>query len=76
MQLVGKTHEVVVGEAMFEWQDTLNVRDVLRSQGDLESLDIAEEILYLAPTDDREDVGSLLHNVRNSDWLSAINTET
>ena len=52
-------------EAGIERHSAFNLPDVLGSEGDIECLDVAEEVLNLAAADDREDIGNLLHDVRN-----------
>lgn len=54
-------------EAGVELDDTLKRLDLLVTQADRQSLDVSEELFNLPPTNDREDVGRLVHEVRDSD---------
>ena len=61
------TYEVTVRESKVERKDALEVLDVLLGKRDVQSFDVGLELLDLAPADERENVGQLLHNVCNGD---------
>lgn len=54
-------------EAGVKWRFVLDIRDLFGAKCNLERFEIALELLDLPSTDNREDVGCLLHHVRNRD---------
>ena len=62
-----QTHECGVREALIERQYTLEERDLLVAERDLEGFDVGLEMLDLASADDGENVWRFLHHVCNGD---------
>ena len=54
-------------EPRVKWYDALVVRNMLECEGDVESLDVGEEVLDFAAADDGEHIWDLLHQVGNCD---------
>jgi len=49
------------------WSLALQVLDMLGGKFNIKTLDILFQIFNLLPTDDRKDIGCLLHDVRYGD---------
>lgn len=58
------------GEAYIERDHTLDEIDMLRCEHHIERLDVREQMLYFAPTDDGEYERCLLHHICDSHWIS------
>jgi hypothetical protein len=54
-------------ETSFKGYDAFQIFDLSWGKCDAESLDILHEMFNFPTTDDREDVWSFVHHVRNSD---------
>lgn len=59
------THEVTEGEALVERYDVVKSLDLLRTERDLECLEVLVHMFNFSTADDREDVWCFLHQIRN-----------
>ena len=60
-------YDHVVGESGVEWHSTLYLANVLRRECDVECFKVGVQMFDLSPSDDREHIRDLLHNVGDSD---------
>ena len=63
------THECTVRETEVEGQDALEVLDVLVLKRNVEGFDVGHEVFNLTTTNDGEDVGGLLHDVGDGNYV-------
>ena len=55
---------------MFKRSDALDLLNMILCEGDLKSFNVRMQVLDLAPTNDGEDVGSLLEDIGDGDFQS------
>ena len=58
-----RTYNQGVREARIEGVNTVNILDLLGREADIQSLEIVLEMLHFAPSNNREDVRGLVHDI-------------
>lgn len=59
------TYRYIVGETEIQWLRTVDVTDLFRREGDVQSPDILLQMFHLSSTNDREHVWGFMQEVCN-----------
>ena len=60
-----KTYDHVIREARFKGKHTLEILHLIGGEADLECFNVVVEMFNFSPTDNREDVRRLVHDIRD-----------